>query len=94
MIITHHNNIKAIARNICNCLKNICLQGWSDLDVTYQTIKSDPKWEELAEYGQTLITQQSTEILKSFTFWPSPDERDGSSLYEISSYTLKPGIIC
>ena len=64
------------------------------MNTTYETMKSDPQWEELAEYGQTLITQQSTEILKSFIFWPMPDERDQSSLYEISSYTLKPGIIC
>ena len=69
-------------------------QGWSDIDENTKITRSDPKFEEADEYGNTLINNQSTEILKSYSFWSLLDvhEKDQENIYEISSYTLTPGI--
>ena len=50
--------------------------------------------EEAYEYGNILINSQSTEILKSYSFWPLLEESDKNenAIYELSSYNLKPGI--
>lgn len=58
-------------------------------------MRSTPKISEANEYGDTLINNQSTEILKSYRFWQLSEEtnNDENNIYEISGYTLKPGKI-
>ena len=65
------------------------------IDENSKITRSDPKFEDADEYGNTLINNQSTEILKSYSFWPLLEvhEKDHENIYEISSYTLNPGII-
>ena len=41
--------------------------------------------------GLHLINQQTKEFLKSFSFWPVPEARQGGHIYDIRSYQLKPG---
>merc|ERR1711974_423447 len=33
----------------------------------------------------------SSELAKAFMFWPSPDVREGPNVYDIRTYSLKPG---
>lgn len=69
-------------------------KGWSSIDNNYAKIKSDSKFEDIDDYGNTLITNQTTELLKNYRFWPAPKsftDIDSNSVYEISSYVLKPG---
>ena len=64
------------------------------MDGNYEKIKSDSKFEDIDDYGNTLITNQTTELLKRYRFWPAPKSFrhiDSNSIYEISSYVLKPG---
>ena len=70
------------------------LQGWSDIDENFKITTADPKFGDAEEYGNTLINNQSTEILKSYNFWQLLDAHEGDqkNIYELSSYTLKPGI--
>ena len=44
-------------------------------------------------YKATLpaMSEQFTELTKAFSFWPSPDRRVGGNIYDIRSYSLKPG---
>ena len=64
------------------------------MDSNYEKIKCDSKFEDIDDYGNTLITNQTTELLKSYRFWPAPKsftDIESNSVYEISSYVLKPG---
>ena len=41
--------------------------------------------------GLKLIRQQGSELFNSFSYWPEPELRSGSNIYDVRSYQLKPG---
>merc|ERR1712154_558977 len=47
--------------------------------------------QEAKKFERQLITRQSTEYVKSFSFWPEPEARTGSNIYDVRSYQLRPG---
>merc|ERR1712038_702540 len=51
-------------------------EGWKDIDSNSNIIRSDPMLEEAYEYGNILIISQSTEMLKSYSFWPLLEASD------------------
>ena len=57
-------------------------------------VKLDPELGEAYEYGNILINSQSTEILKSYSFWSVAEasDKNENAIYELSCYNLKPGI--
>lgn len=65
--------------------------GWSDIDETKKALKQSAEFQSEYKAGLPLILNQSNEILKGFTFWPSPDKRSGNNVYDVRSYTIKPG---
>eukprot|EP00914_Ancora_sagittata_P013142 GHVO01025604.1.p1 GENE.GHVO01025604.1~~GHVO01025604.1.p1 ORF type:complete len:294 (-),score=12.04 GHVO01025604.1:256-1137(-) len=38
-----------------------------------------------------MLRSRRNQILLAFSFWGDPEERDGSNIYELRSYVLKPG---
>jgi len=66
-------------------------EGWSDIDKTFKCIKIDPKYQEAHKFERQLITSQSSEYVKGFSFWPTPESREGQNIYDVRSYQLKPG---
>jgi len=67
-------------------------EGWRDIDITNKAMRRDPKFEEADNYGQTLITNQTTELLKSYRFWPLPEKcENDDKIYELSTYVIIPG---
>jgi len=66
-------------------------EGWTDIDKTFKTVKSDTKFQEAKKFERQLITHQTTEYVKSFSFWPEPEARTGSNIYDVRSYQLRPG---
>eukprot|EP00092_Neocalanus_flemingeri_P017621 GFUD01019064.1.p1 GENE.GFUD01019064.1~~GFUD01019064.1.p1 ORF type:complete len:272 (+),score=74.53 GFUD01019064.1:155-970(+) len=66
-------------------------QGWTDIDTTRAAIKQDSDYQALYTAGLPVIRQQFTELTKAFSFWPSPDQREGGNVYDIRSYSLRPG---
>ena len=69
------------------------LKGWTDIDKTFKVITSDTKYQEAKKFERQLITNQSTEYVKSFSFWPDPQARTGGNIYDVRSYQLRPGKI-
>jgi len=65
--------------------------GWSDVDTTRRSLKTDEKYQKEYNAGLKLITQQSNEFLKSFSYWPEPDKRTGDNIYDVRTYYVKPG---
>jgi len=66
-------------------------QGWADIDTTRSAIKKDNDYQALNKAGLFAISEQFTELTKGFSFWPTPDKRIGGNVYDIRSYSLKPG---
>jgi len=65
--------------------------GWTDADSDRGVKKSLPEFQALYKAGLPTINQQGSEMTKAFSFWPSPDKREGSHVYDIRSYALQPG---
>ena len=54
-------------------------------------MKRNSVYDEAQRFERTLITSQNTEYMRGFSFWPSPDKREGKNIYDVRSYQLKPG---
>jgi hypothetical protein len=65
--------------------------GWSDFDDTRKLIKQNKDYQDISRAGLHTITSKHAELTKAFSFWPSPDTREGGNVYDIRSYSLKPG---
>jgi len=65
--------------------------GWPQIDSTRQARKSDGEYQQVYKSGLSALQEQSRELAKGFSFWPSPDVRQGNNVYDIRSYCLKPG---
>jgi len=65
--------------------------GWNDIDSDRQAKKALEEYKALYSEGLSTINQQSSELAKAFMFWPSPDVREGPNVYDIRTYSLKPG---
>lgn len=65
--------------------------GWTQIDSTRQARKSDVEFQQVFKEGLPALQEQSRELSKGFSFWPSPDIRQGNNVYDIRSYSLKPG---
>jgi len=66
-------------------------QGWTDIDAQRLAAANDPEYLKERTTAYTLISRQESEFLKSFSFWPSPVARSGSHLYDVRSYSIRPG---
>ena len=61
------------------------------MDTTRHALKTDQKYQKEYHAGLKLITQQSNEFLKSFSYWPEPEKRTGDNIYDVRTYYVKPG---
>ena len=61
------------------------------MDKTFNFINSDTTFGDAKKFERQLITSSSTEYVKSFSFWPEPEAREGRNIYDVRSYQLKPG---
>jgi len=65
--------------------------GWTDIDETRIAMKQDLEYQQLYKSGLATIGAKHKEFEKTFSFWPSPDKRSGSNVYDIRTYELLPG---
>jgi len=66
-------------------------ESWSDIDESKLALKKDAEYQQIYKSTLPAINQQFSELTKAFSFWPSPDKRVGNNIYDIRSYSLKPG---
>lgn len=65
--------------------------GWTDIDSDRSARKLSADYQSLYRAGFPTINEQSSELTKGFSFWPSPDKRVGGNVYDIRTYSLQPG---
>ena len=61
------------------------------MDKTFKGLTGNSRLVEAKKFERQLITSQSNEYMKGFSFWPMPDNRKGPNIYDVRSYELKPG---
>jgi len=66
-------------------------EGWTDIDESRIAKKNDKEYGEVLKAGLPDLREQYSELCKGFSFWPSPDQRAGTNVYDIRSYSLVPG---
>ena len=66
-------------------------EGWTEIDESRMALKKDKEYQQIYKATLPAINEQFNELTKAFSFWPSPDKRIGGNIYDIRSYSLRPG---
>jgi len=65
--------------------------GYKAVDQARVAHAEDKALASLLKERGSLLRARHSQYLLAFSFWPAPEKRTGSHLYEIRSYLLKPG---
>lgn len=65
--------------------------GYSGVDTAKATMRANPDHQRLLRERLPLLRMRNSQFLLTFSYWPQIAKRDGNNIYEIRSYTLKPG---
>lgn len=67
--------------------------GWDSVQQKYELYRNDEGLKELRKQRSQLLRSRQSQLCLKFSFWPPPTPREPSHIYELRSYTLKPGTI-
>lgn len=67
--------------------------GWDSVQQKYELYRKDEGLKELRKQRSQLLRSRQSQLCLKFSFWPPPTPREKSHIYELRSYTLKPGTI-
>ncbi|XP_076452278.1 protein NipSnap-like [Babylonia areolata] len=65
--------------------------GYPMLNETNRIYRTDKDFIEFRKNRNKMLRSRRNQILLAFTFWPEMTPRPPSNIYELRSYTLKPG---
>ncbi|RZF37306.1 hypothetical protein LSTR_LSTR005638 [Laodelphax striatellus] len=65
--------------------------GFSSVDKTKKLLAQDKSYQTLLKEQGKLLRSRHVQYLLAFSYWPSIEARTGGNIYEIRSYSLKPG---
>jgi len=65
--------------------------GFEKVDLAERELKKDPDYVKLATEQGGLLRARHLQYLLAFSYWPVMENREGSNIYEMRSYRLKPG---
>lgn len=65
--------------------------GYKHLNTAQATYRTDPEFVEFRKNRARMLRSRHNQILLQFTFWGGIKCRPGKNLFELRSYTLKPG---
>jgi len=65
--------------------------GYPHLNKATATYRTDPEFVEFRKNRAKMLRSRKNQILLQFTYWGGLKVRPGKNLYELRSYTLKPG---
>ncbi|KAJ1950662.1 hypothetical protein FBU59_000573 [Linderina macrospora] len=68
-------------------------QGYPALTKTYDELRSDGKYVELQRRLAGLLQRRQSQVMLEFQFWPTHPPVTKGGVYELRSYTLKPGTL-
>jgi len=67
--------------------------GWDSVQQKYELYRNDEGLKELRKQRSQLLRSRQSQLCLKFSFWPPPTPREPGHIYELRSYTLKPGTI-
>ena len=59
----------------------------------FNRLQKDTEHEQFVNRRAKMVNQRETQICLSFTFWGEPEARKENHIYEMRSYSLKPGTL-
>jgi len=65
--------------------------GYPVLNDATEVYRTDRDFIEFRQNRNKMLRSRRNQICLSFSFWPKPGPREGKNIYEMRSYTLKPG---
>ncbi|XP_050408010.1 protein NipSnap isoform X2 [Patella vulgata] len=65
--------------------------GYPMLNEANKIYRTDKEFIDYRKHRNHMLRSRKNQILLSFSFWPKPVPREPSNIYELRSYTLKPG---
>lgn len=68
-------------------------KNYSEYTEESNKLKSDANYKTFNNKLAKLINHRQNQVCLSFTFWGDPEPRDNSHIYEMRSYSLKPGTL-
>eukprot|EP00118_Oscarella_pearsei_P001549 m.7733 g.7733 ORF g.7733 m.7733 type:complete len:270 (+) comp19489_c0_seq1:24-833(+) len=67
--------------------------GWDEVTKTHNSLHIDPTWRSYVMHLRSLLRSRESQMLMEFSFWGKPKPRKPGGIYEIRSYSLKPGTL-
>ncbi len=68
-------------------------KNYSEFSDVFNRLKKDDEHEKFVNRMSKMVNQRENQICLSFTFWGEPDARPENHIYEMRSYSLKPGTL-
>lgn len=65
--------------------------GFASIDKSLNLLRKDEDFQKLLAERGNYLRSRHLQYLLAFSYWPPIESRKGSNLYEIRSYSLKPG---
>ena len=68
-------------------------KNYLDYSTEFEKLRVNPDFKEFNRQIGKFVTKRSNQVCLSFTFWGDPQPRDTPHIYEMRSYSLKPGTL-
>jgi hypothetical protein len=68
-------------------------KNYSEYSQQFEKLHRDPQHQEFNRKVAKLVNRRETQVCLSFSFWGMPEPRTDSHIYEMRSYSLKPGTL-
>lgn len=68
-------------------------KNYSEYSKTFVELHKDNAHQEFNNKIARLVNKRETQVCLSFTFWGLPEPKPDSHIYEMRSYSLKPGTL-
>lgn len=59
----------------------------------FDTLQKDKSHQDFTNKMSKMVTRRESQVCLSFSFWGEPEPRNESHIYEMRSYSLKPGTL-
>ena len=66
-------------------------KNYSDYSEVFTRLRKDDSSAKFKNQISKLVNRRETQVCLSFTYWGEPESRTDSHIYEMRSYSLKPG---
>lgn len=84
-------NLKAYYKNKKTLVHLWRYKNYSDYSQVFTRMRKDDSSAKFKNQLAKLVNRRETQVCLSFTYWGEPESRAESHIYEMRSYSLKPG---